>query len=90
MGLIRKTLMVGTLGVVNGSSKKQRVAKATLDAVLREETRELEMGAALDRAITDAILAERRRGSDHARHYETDPVYRHWCDTHPTSTGLED
>lgn len=30
MGLIRKTMMVGTLGVVRGSSKKQRVAKAQL------------------------------------------------------------
>jgi hypothetical protein len=30
MGLIRKTLMVGTAGVVRGSSKKQRVAKAQL------------------------------------------------------------
>ena len=29
MGLIRKTLAVSTLGVVHGSSKKQRVAKAT-------------------------------------------------------------
>lgn len=33
MGLIRKSLAVGTLGVVHGSSKKQRVAKATLEAV---------------------------------------------------------
>lgn len=30
MGLIRKTLAVGTIGVVNGSSKKQRNAKAQL------------------------------------------------------------
>jgi citrate lyase beta subunit len=30
MGLIRKTLAVGTVGVVSGSSKKQRVAKAQL------------------------------------------------------------
>jgi hypothetical protein len=30
MGLIRKTLAVSTLGVVHGSSKKQRVAKATM------------------------------------------------------------
>lgn len=33
MGLIRKSLAVGTLGVVHGSSKKQRVAKATLNAL---------------------------------------------------------
>lgn len=30
MGMIRKSLMVGSLGLVRGSSKKQRVAKATL------------------------------------------------------------
>lgn len=38
MGLIRKTLMIGTGGVVSGSSKKQRVAKAQLKE-LREQTR---------------------------------------------------
>lgn len=32
MGLIRKSLAVGTLGVVKGSSKKQRVAKATMES----------------------------------------------------------
>lgn len=32
MGLIRKTLAVGTLGTVHGSSKKQRVAAQTLQA----------------------------------------------------------
>lgn len=39
MGLIRKTLAVGTIGIVHGSSKKQRVAKQTLDvqrAILSE------------------------------------------------------
>lgn len=30
MGLIRKSLMVGTGGIVSGSSKKQKVAKASL------------------------------------------------------------
>jgi hypothetical protein len=30
MGLIRKTLMISTAGLVRGSSKKQRVAKAHL------------------------------------------------------------
>jgi hypothetical protein len=29
MGLIRKSLMIGTLGVVSGSSKKQKVARDT-------------------------------------------------------------
>jgi hypothetical protein len=37
MGLIRKTMMVGTMGVVRGSSKKQRVAKAQLKE-LRTQT----------------------------------------------------
>ena len=32
MGLIRKTLAVGSLGVVSGSSKKQRVARQTMKA----------------------------------------------------------
>lgn len=39
MGLIRKTLAVGTLGCVKGSSKKQRVAKDSLrtqQAILAE------------------------------------------------------
>ena len=31
MGLIRKSLMVTSFGLVRGSSKKQRVAKAALD-----------------------------------------------------------
>lgn len=31
MGLIRETLMISTAGVVRGSSKKQRVAKAQLN-----------------------------------------------------------
>jgi hypothetical protein len=36
MGLIRKTLAVGTLGTVKGSSKKQRTAKATLQEIQRQ------------------------------------------------------
>lgn len=46
MGLIRKTLAVGTVGIVSGSSKKQRTAKATMratqsiEAMLREATAE--------------------------------------------------
>lgn len=38
MGLIRKTLAVGTLGTVKGSSKKQRTAKATLQEVQRQNS----------------------------------------------------
>lgn len=37
MGLIRKSLAVSTLGLVRGSSKKQRVAKKTLKSSLRQE-----------------------------------------------------
>lgn len=37
MGLIRKTLSVSTVGLVRGSSKKQRVAKAQLKE-LRKQT----------------------------------------------------
>jgi hypothetical protein len=37
MGIIRKSLMIGTVGVVRGSSKKQRVAKAQLTE-LRKQT----------------------------------------------------
>lgn len=45
MGLIRKTLAVSTLGLVRGSSKKQRVAKAQLNE-LREQTRLMQEQAA--------------------------------------------
>ena len=38
VGLIRKTLMISTAGIVRGSSKKQRVAKASLRQ-LRQQTR---------------------------------------------------
>lgn len=38
MGLIRKSLMVGSVGLVRGSSKKQRVAKKSLNEA-REQTR---------------------------------------------------
>lgn len=38
MGLIRKSLAVSTLGVVSGSSKKQRTAKATMRATQSIET----------------------------------------------------
>jgi hypothetical protein len=37
VGLIRKTMAVSTLGLVRGSSKKQRVAKASLKE-LRKQT----------------------------------------------------
>lgn len=37
MGLIRRSLNIGTLGVVKSQSKKQRVAKATLESTERTE-----------------------------------------------------
>lgn len=37
MGMIRKSLAISTLGLVRGSSKKQRVAKKTLKSSLRQE-----------------------------------------------------
>ncbi len=56
MGLIRKTLMVGTAGIVKGSSKKQRVAKASLKE-LKQQTKlmaEQDRQAQLDREATMA------------------------------------
>lgn len=55
MGIVRKTLMISTAGIVRGNSKKQRVAKATLkqaklqssllkDAATRQPTHSLAAG----------------------------------------------
>jgi predicted phage tail protein len=55
MGLIRKSLMVGTLGGVSGSSKKQRVAKASL--------RELKQQTALLAQIADPGAAARQHAT---------------------------
>lgn len=49
MGLIRKTLAVGTVGVVKPSSKKQRVAKATMKAA-QEQVRFQKQQAAEEHA----------------------------------------
>lgn len=51
MGLIRKSLAVGSIGLVRGSSKKQRVAKASLQELqaqteLAQRQLELVQGAA--------------------------------------------
>ena len=59
MGLIRKSLMVGTLGGVSGSSKKQRVAKASL--------RELKQQTALLAQIADPGAAARQGAEIQAR-----------------------
>ncbi|GAA1863463.1 DUF2510 domain-containing protein [Pseudonocardia ailaonensis] len=49
MGLIRKSLAVGTLGVVRPNSKKQRVAKGQLKE-MRKQTQLLEQHARAERA----------------------------------------
>lgn len=65
MGLIRKTLMVGTAGIVRGSSKKQRVAKAQLKQ-LKQQTQimaEQERQAQADREAAFAarpVVVHRR------------------------------
>lgn len=55
MGLIRKTLSVGTVGVVKGSSKKQRVAKQTRDAV-RDQTAQMIDGSLASAKLQAAIM----------------------------------
>ncbi|MGD9989324.1 DUF2510 domain-containing protein [Pseudonocardia sp.] len=65
MGLIRKSLAVGTMGAVRGSSKKQRVAKAQLrelkaQTALQKEQMEAEEAAeerAQIRAVQEARAA---------------------------------
>lgn len=59
MGLIRGTLMLGTGGLVSGSSKKQRVAKAQLRE-LRTQTQLLEQ-------IADPGKLERERAAKEAK-----------------------
>jgi len=48
MGLIRKSLMLGTAGVVKGSSKKQRNSKSQLKEQ-REQTRLAQLSYNLER-----------------------------------------
>jgi hypothetical protein len=69
-GLIRKSLAVGTLGVVNGSSKKQRVAKAAMNNTAAMAA----TAAAANRA------AEQRAAEEREFRYATDPVYRKFID----------
>lgn len=56
MGLIRKTLMVGSAGMVRGSSKKQRVAKAQLKQ-LQEQTRIARQDALAQQAAIQPVSA---------------------------------
>lgn len=62
MGLIRKTLSVGTAGVVKGSSKKQRTAKATLEEARRQSAELERQGAVLDGSA--AAAAKTKAKSD--------------------------
>ena len=73
MGLIRKTLAVGTVGVVKPSSKKQRVAKATMNAA-QEQVRLQKQQAAEEHAFrytTDPVykkyIDDRRAAAQAAR-----------------------
>jgi multidrug efflux pump subunit AcrA (membrane-fusion protein) len=64
MGLIRKSLMLSTAGVVSGSSKKQRLAKASLQE-LKKQTKLLAQiadpqAAARERAEQGAALARQQ------------------------------
>lgn len=70
MGLIRKSLAVGTVGMVNPSSKKQRVAKATQRA------------AEANARNTAALLRlqEEEAQREHEYKYATDLKYRTWVD----------
>jgi peptide subunit release factor 1 (eRF1) len=70
MGLIRKSLALSTLGVVKGSSKKQRIAKATMKAAQREASA----------AESATRLTEQQAAREHEFRYDTDPAYRAWWD----------
>lgn len=59
MGLIRKTLMVGTAGLVQGSSKKQRVAKAQLKE-LKQQTRIMAEQERAEQQDREAAFAARQ------------------------------
>ncbi|MGV9293998.1 MULTISPECIES: DUF2510 domain-containing protein [Amycolatopsis] len=56
MGIIRKSLMVSTGGIVRGSSKKQRVAKAQLKQ-LEAQTRAQQATAAAAVKQAEAVAA---------------------------------
>jgi hypothetical protein len=60
MGLIRKSLAISTVGIVKGSSKKQRVAKATQRGI--EQSNRIAAAQAKDdhefRYATDLVYRE--------------------------------
>lgn len=67
MGLIRGTLMLGTGGLVHGSSKKQRVAKSQLRE-LRAQTKLLEQIADPGKLEREHAARERQVATSEARH----------------------
>jgi len=84
VGLIRKTLSVGTAGVVKGSSKKQRVAKSTERAARSTERAARSTAAAGAAAAAAADLAQHQAAElasrEHRFRYDTDLTYRAWCE----------
>jgi len=77
MGLIRKSLAVGTLGAVRPSSKKQRVAKANLKAQKATAAAAAQTAAATAAATR---LAAQQAAEEREFRYATDPVYRKFID----------
>lgn len=77
MGLIRKSLAVGTIGVVRPNSKKQRVAKATMKSSAATAQAALATAQATEMANK---LARERADEERAFRYATDPVYRKYID----------
>lgn len=69
MGLIRKTLMIGTAGLVRGSSKKQRLAKAQLKE-LKQQTRIMAEQAREEQHDREAAFAARQRSAPSGNHVE--------------------
>jgi hypothetical protein len=77
MGLIRKSLAVGSLGVVHGSSKKQRVAKATMKSSAAAARAAAVTAAA---TATAARIAEEQAQEEREFRYATDPAYKKFID----------
>jgi hypothetical protein len=77
MGLIRKSLAVGSVGVIRGSSKKQRVAKATMRSSAAAAQAAAVTAAAASAA---AQLAEQQASEEREFRYATDAVYRKFID----------
>lgn len=77
MGLIRKSLAIGTVGVVSPSSKKQKVAKATQRAAQANARVAAQLVAQQAEANR---LARQKAHEEHEFRYETDAVYRKYVD----------